>query len=108
MFGVTAVCASRCVDTKPRNQSRRAAISEAGRRSERLAATQNKQSCHVATIELATKDVSPEVTHNAAPIKTEHAEFTREIKMKTFPLCYRSAEIQRRLATRHQSDAEWS
>lgn len=30
-----------------------------GRRSERLAATQNKQSCHVATIEPATKDVSP-------------------------------------------------
>lgn len=85
MFGVTVVCASDCVDTKPGHQSRRAATSEVGRRAERLAPTQNKQSCHVPTIELATKEVSLEVRRDAALIKTRQAEFRRSLK--TFPLC---------------------
>lgn len=105
MFRLRIVCASCRVDTKPHHQSHHMATSEAGRRSERLALTQNKQSRHVPTIKLATKDDSPEVTRDAALLQTEQAEFTGKIKMKAFPL---SAGIQRRLTTRHQSDAKWS
>lgn len=75
------------VGIKLRRQSPHTVTSEVGRRSQRLAATQHKQSRHVPTIERATKDVSPVVTHNAALVKTEHAGFTRKIKTKTFPLC---------------------
>lgn len=78
---------SSCVDTKKAASipPLRTVTSEVGRVSERLAPTQNKQSCHVPTIELATKDVSLAVTHNAALIKTEQAEFTQKIKNKELP-----------------------
>lgn len=80
--------------------------SEAGRRFERLTPTQNKQSCHVPTIELLTKDVSPEVTQNAALIKTGQAEFRRKLQMKTFPLWSRSAESPQLSIKVMQSGAE--
>lgn len=108
MFHIRSVHASCCVGTKNQHQSPHAVTSKVGRRSECLALTQRKQSCHVLTIALATKDVSLVVTHNAALIKTEQAEFMQKIKTKTFPLCLHSAGIQQRLTTPHQSYAKWS
>lgn len=106
MYHISSIRGSCCVGTKKQRQSPHAVTSKVGRRSERLALTQRKQSCHVLTIALATKDVSLVVTHNAALIKTEQAEFKQKIKTKTFPLCLRSAGIQQRLTTPHQSYAK--